>query len=855
MGLEDTGSLTVDNDGLDSGLGEAPPTSDKQMFSPAEVMETELPEVQRTTLARKTRVKKKVSKMKESSIQPSLIQEAPEHLGRCPKKKPKRQLESDKILDQKQKKSLEKVAEWLMKVPTQGSLELDKPNEDEDDSDGCSSTSTIDVPHINYVSATRGSRAKALEEQVFGAIYRRERKGNRTACLPRNVVGKATKPTETATEGVCSAEIRKDASSRERREEGHAMIEEKDTSSNILKEQTELLEGNCKERFVEELTNVPESDKNNKDEFVCLRSDLEQQQLETEPKMRTRTTMQKVDNDLLNQFKESSENMEQKKSNKRRSKNIKPEKANPARVTNPLVLVTVENGKTSPKIRPEEVQVHIENYPSSEDQEVPVARSTRRSSRLQVFTREVQEGHKKVNMRAKVPKKERKVANPECVVLKNVLSNSRRTKRNGCIYNQDIGEIENIESAERTSCVIPDEDAKESVSKVPNTETLSGAQAGCEAPVVPSSKNPTEAAVNPTNHFPISTWVEKKSTSIENENEEDRNDSELDTEQLMRSFKTSKRKSFFLGGGADVKRSRSSDQESVQRAEAEENQHVCFGSEPAQICPDITNKQVLGSSENLSCRDLISLSNSPGLIRKTVVEKPHQAVEEGSIPDGSCSDSDSAVDNPVTGNTVSSQLPPNQVSKCKVESPCLSLMPKVGDSGLCFTTIIPSQTPQNQPDCTMRVDTWDRETAGLVLNTESSLTPDGLVMPVAPFAHETKAYSQGSGELSTHSSVKITSRKRTRVQRLESSSDSSDCTKEELPTLATIFGTSATVSRDQGDHVEARRCEGVPSVRREQLNRPPACLSPDCVDSSQVSVDLFGTPDERKFASSSEFLF
>ncbi|XP_073345098.1 uncharacterized protein [Pagrus major] len=880
MGLEDTSPLTTENEGLDSGLGEAPPTSDKKMPSSTDnfkPLETEMSDiVEKATSTRKTRSKMRVSKLDESSLHPLLIPDETEHhpLRVSSRKKRKKDLEPDKILDQKQKKSLEKVAEWLMKVPTEGSLELEKHDEDTEDSDSCSSDSTIDVRQNNsIVYPRREDRAKALEEQVFGAVYKRERRKNRSVS-PVDVFVKPVKTKARTTTPDFSMKTSSEDKSDSDVEEEQQMTEEvKDTSSDILKEaeQMEVMGENDVDKYEEDLTNLPESDKNNdKEEVPCPVSDIGQP--ERKSMQRMRNTQQQVDSDLLEQTKAKSESTEQKKIDKRKGKNTRSEKGKPARVTKPLVLVEVQNGETSPKTRPrsEEVQVHIENYPSSEDQDINVKRSTRRSRRLQIFTEEVQEGHKKANLKTSVPKKVSKVAKQSEGTKGRTLVNTASPKdenvpkvpeRNGCIYDEDLGGIENMESSERTSYLGPKENAKESIAEVPNPDTLSEASPASYVPVVPSSISPAEAAaVDPTPESDNPNDIQLETSACETkcagiENEEDKNDSELDTEQLLRSFKATKRKSFHLGG-PNVKRSRSSDQENFQRTESEENKQVELGKNQMHTkMSEITNKEALRDHENLSGSDFISPSISPILRRKT-----DQVVVEASIPESSCSGQDNTGGNGVSRRSISSPLTPNKASKREIESPYLSVVPQVVDSGLHFTAV--EHEELNEPKrlyCPMSEEERESITAAnasvkhsvnnteQILNTESSLTPDGLGIPVIQIVDEAKSSSHGSGELSAQSSIKTMPRKRTRAQRLESSSDSSACSGEDLPTLTEIFGTSAppaAMAQDKGKSNEAHRCKGLGAGGGAQLSRPPACPSPDFVNSSQASVDLFGTPDE-----------
>uniref|UniRef100_A0A3P8TDV5 RING-type E3 ubiquitin transferase BRCA1 n=1 Tax=Amphiprion percula TaxID=161767 RepID=A0A3P8TDV5_AMPPE len=688
MGLEDSTPLATENEGLDSGLGDAPPTSDKKMSSPTDNV--------------------------DPNPCPLLVSDEtePQPLRKSSRKKCKKDLVPDKILEQKQKKSLEKVAEWLMKVPTEGSLELEKPDEDADDSDSCSSTSTINIKqHIRDLIPKKVEQARALEEQVFGAVYKRERRGNRTVSPPLNVFIEPPTPSE--------------------------------------------MEENNTDTHVDDLNNFPESDKiQGEDEGLCPVSDIVQQQPETKTKKRMHNPVQHVDSDLKEKAMAKSECTEQKKTDKRKGK--KSNKGKPARVPKPLVLVEVQNGETSPKTTARsEVHVQIENYPSSEDQETPVMRSNRRSRRLQLFASEVQEGFKKSNLKANVPEKNNSAAKKSENAKGETLGDkspkkdymTKAAKRNGCIYDEDIGGIENLESAEGASFLKTTENVKQSIADAPNAEASA---AVCVSAVPSSSTSVCEIKC------------------AEMENEEEKNDSELDTEQLLRSFKAAKRKSFHLGR-PNVKKSRQSDKENMLVTEAEEDYPDCSG---VAKTSETTKQEALRDTGKSSCSDLIPPSNSPIQTRKPIAEKPDQVAIEALIP--------------------------NEVSKSS----------QIEDSQLDCTARDASKGTSNVKYCSVN-------TAEHIVIAESSLIHDDLVSPSVEIVHKAKTNSQGSGEVSGHSSINTNVRKTRRAQRLESSSES-DCKSN-----------------------EADRCEdaGVTADAAEPL-------SPNSVHSSQGSVDLFGTPDE-----------
>uniref|UniRef100_G3NSY0 RING-type E3 ubiquitin transferase BRCA1 n=1 Tax=Gasterosteus aculeatus aculeatus TaxID=481459 RepID=G3NSY0_GASAC len=824
MGLEDTSPTMTDVEGLDSGLGEAHPTSSKKISSPTdhlEPLETDISEVVETS-THKNRRKKRLRKLEKPPLPPSLTPDEPEHrpLRMSTRKKLQKDLKPDKVHEEKKKKSLQKVAEWLMTVPTEGSLELDKPNEDTEDSDSCSTASTKDIKiHNSDVNSRREERAKGLEDQVFGAVYKRERRGNKVIAPPLNVLIEtpATKETQIISKtrkintvtpaGFVKETISDDKSESDMEEEQQKTEEVDDASSDVVAkaEQTEVMEE--KDKYGEGLNNLPESDQIN-DKVPCNVSDSGQVDRRRSNR-RTCNTLQQVDGDL------------QAKAKKTENRNMQK----------PLVLVGVKNGETSPKARPrsEEVQVHIENYPSSEDQEIPTTRSTRRSRRLQLFTQEVQESHKKANLKAVRAEKDRNA--PKRSEEANGGNVTPATERNGCVFDQELEGIEDLESSEMPPYSGPTEAVEESAAEVPDAEPLAEANVAPNAAEVPSSSSPADAAVDPTlvNADQDDRRLETVAHVTKCHDDEDKNDSELDTELLLKSFKATKRKSFFFGG-PNVKQSRGSDTENPRRADAEDS---------PPVSAERTDLQALRGDENSPWSDFISPSNSPAQTRKPVLEKPDEETPEASDPESSCSghggDSSSR-------NGVSSGLTPNKVSTRDIKSPRRSVAPRGLHSGLCFGAAEhleprePSNYSQSQPGCSARDAGRGKETRGgtsvcsaqHLSNAEGSLTPDGLGIPTSR-----------SGEPTSHSPAESAPRKRKRARRLESSFESGE-SGEDLPTLTEIFGKSAAPSGTEGRRGsrEADGCAGAPA------GGTPACPSPDELHSSQASVDLFGTPDE-----------
>ncbi|KAM9716393.1 uncharacterized protein ACNS7B_022408 isoform 1-T1 [Menidia menidia] len=835
MGLEDSVPLTTDNEGLDSGLGDAPPTSDKKISSPSENLE---PDVEVPSLTHKARSKRKPAKLENASALSALSQDESGHqlLRKSSRKKQKKDFEPGEILEQKKKKSLQKVAEWLMSVPVEGQLE--NPGEDSDASDSCSSTSTLDVKLHYSVNHKNEDRNKALEEQVFGAIYKR--KGNKAASPPLQVFVKQPTAAEMETHEDFSEANKNNLLPFAKNKE---MLEDENGSSRDLFKETQMQFGEEHDvgTGTDGMNKLSESEKT-KDELEVHHLASVQQQPETRSKKRSRATLQQVDTDLQAQAQSTTDSAEQRKADRGKGKNAKSQRK-PAKAPKPLVLVGAHNGDTSPKARErsEEVQVQIENYPSSEEQDVPLMRSTRRSKRLQRFAVEVQETHKKADIKAGMPQKDPEQSkDAKGKTLDDTAPPaSANMTRNGCVYEHDVGGIESMEAGERASDLGP-------AAEVPHAQDRSEVGAACSVSVVQNSTSPSSSSVvGPTLENKINSKPDQETSVGETENEEDKNDSELDTEQLLRSFKATKRKSFHLGQ-PKLKKTRPSDD-----PKAEENHLGCSGVESAP-------KQILSViPEPSSSCDLIPPSISPIQTRKTCFEKSDEVVVLASNPESSCSGQDSTDGNCLLRDSPSSGLSPNRVAKGDRESPSPSIFPQVVDSGLHFTAVEHeelteafkgSQVTEDQPDRTSRATSEVTEIqkclsashAENMVIAESSLTPEGLLTSAVQFTHETKTNANSSGDASIHSSVNRNPRTKRRAQRLDSSSDSnSSDSKEELPTLAKILGTSApptTGNQEQGESGQANKCEDA-CVAAE-------AAEPDSVDSSQASVDLFGTPDE-----------
>ncbi|XP_057681238.1 breast cancer type 1 susceptibility protein homolog isoform X2 [Corythoichthys intestinalis] len=800
--------------------------------------------------------------------------------------------ELEHISEKKKKESVEKVAEWLLKVPAEESLVLDEPTEVARISDDSNrSASTPDIKTFN----NKKQVTKTLEDEVFGTTYKRERKSNSNA-HSSGIQPKAT--------SVTLADVRKST------EENCGDVEMSTTNIHD-----------------EDLDNSSENDENDKIDFYSL----EIIHLKRKPIKRLRSALQQVDSDL--QTKAKMECIGPKKADKPRGSSERGKSTRSARTVKPLILVGVQNEDdiAKSKLPPEAVQVHIENYPSSEDQESAVASCIRRSRRLLLSSQNAQQ---QTPLKAATGQGAKTLGKKVKDNRTSPLLDQNNCKSNGCVYEKDICAIENMELShlenvvtgvtltESKACADPDpppipssatdngvaqeeavkcliastlaekeensNDSKmdsdqlfkrskptkrkpflttrqgakslkknvkdngtlvQSDTKTPrsngyvydknicaienmeisNLENLvtgvplteSKAFADTDLPLIPSSATVDGVTVEGRVHRSI------PSTTAEKEN---CNDSEMDTEQLFKSFKPTKRKSFRLTR-SNRKKSQSGDEKpmlSPKKSNPTESDQQC-AKEQTLPMSDLT--------EPSPCSDLIPPTNFP-------LRKINSEVVAASV---------------LLRSTVSSALSPNKVAMRETESPLMSFVPQIVDSGLCFhereRQVIPESTLETSTRESQKNTTESPTKAGNssvtayqhLLETDCSMTPDGLDIPPGQPRHGTQ-----TSPLS-YSRSKPRRKMRRRARRLQYSSETQSSFSEQLQTFE-IFQKDTPPTQDRcadkanghEANADADQQEANAETNDQEANDVPGwSSSPDYVASSQASVDLFDPPDEH----------
>uniref|UniRef100_A0AAY3ZZQ0 RING-type domain-containing protein n=1 Tax=Denticeps clupeoides TaxID=299321 RepID=A0AAY3ZZQ0_9TELE len=533
-------------------------------------------------------------------------------------------VDANRIADSKQKKTVEKVSEWLLKFSSTEDSLTDGKCSDRRTANGSVSDagSDTEIP-ANWTTEAGTSREvgrKCLEDQVFGAVYKRDRRS-------------------------AGAQLNRSFSP----------VRLKVAEPEDVKEP-----GNFEEAPVAGiLEDSPVFD-------VAINRGP-----------RSRAKMQQADNELGTTRTEVEQN--KKLSRTCRSKG-KP-RGRTCKVTKALPMVPVGKKTSNLVEKPMalEPEVEIESFPSSSPPVAHMARKTRRSQRLQRTSTVVQGGRRTRSARSLVVttdedlsgNKDKGTRSDNRNVEMVVSEQDKVLVTNGCVCDDDMGGIEHMDNS--------------------------------------SSKESSLVAVVPRG------TSASRSRCIE----EDENDSELDTEQLLRTFKVTKRKSF------------------------------CLGSPDKLLSRDFT--RTTGRFQKMA--------NVGGDFGNSY---PHESKEAASRDGDLVPQPPSQVANTTSQKSAdSAPLTPNMVSRSRGPSP-----PRTADSQ--FPALGSSEDLHNRGSGSSKYDVADANNRGPF--SESSVTPDGL-LPL-------ESAGQASGTLSQPIERKV---KRT-AQRLDSS-DSESGSEENLPPL------------------------------------------------------------------------
>ncbi|GAA6090649.1 breast cancer type 1 susceptibility protein homolog isoform X3 [Tachysurus ichikawai] len=920
MCLEDSCPATLVKDRSDSSLADLPQKSETNLAVPEDV-------VPRT----------------EASNSPTQQDVAPYEVKHSCRRSKRLCLDPDRIMDKREKKSVQKVSEWLLKISpvsdaqAESSAEGDFQKITDSDAEKESTASGVsteinDSAHGKAdASPIREVPCRGLEEQVFGAVYKRERKGIKSK------VGKSFSPAQeiapvvrygNLSDKAEKVEIPQRRSSRRLNSaEFIRKTSNKDTEDGLNKEEVD--EGSKQENG-----NTPLRS-SGKQERVQRGPDKNAELTEDSPafavplkKRGRRSKMQEVWQDVDCELTENENNTDNKKDRKRRSthdttKDHNFEKCKNAKYAKSLALVSagaeiVELSKVPSNLNLIETEVNIESYPSSAEMKSPDARKTRRSLRLQEFTAEVQGLPRRRRSKQAHPKP---AEGPENNPSANLDEPSAKTAhlgtshindsqsekpewsmmRNGCVYNDNFENIEIIQSGEDVAALsIAEENSHFSV--VPDSVDLDKHILPCStkaanltsplAALVPESL-PQKYQKSPSTKT-LTLAVEHKVT----EQDDDTNDSELDTEQLMKTFKSTKRKSFYLGSPR-TSHSRTQEKSLTQILEQDKQENVDLTEIRGislnidQVLPpnpsEVSAHEIMSQNSQSGIADVASVSllqvKSPTLPKDT---QKHNSIRTSAASDkpemvansqdySRSQDSRPSVKVDLANSVQLFSTSPTQKethfshNKDSSKSPNSSEIQGSKVSSIPLGPLTSSETQCN--------------------NFESSVTPDGLVPngPEAQLIEPETTQNLDKLDEGEFNSQPCLWRKR-KPQRLESSDSESSVEDDDLPPLAQIFkdpvknslnqnglqvedqntmGGLVPASQDSRSHSEpegrsnsSSQCVA-PYQKQKSLQdvnsndvrdggiSDPACMD-EWITSSQGSVDLFGTPREWHSIESSE---
>ncbi|KAF4084549.1 hypothetical protein AMELA_G00107380 [Ameiurus melas] len=829
-------------------------------------------------------------------------------------------LEPDRITDKSQKTSVQKVSEWLLRISPgfdapaesdeQGVLPIFTDSDAEKENTASCASTEISAPAGNKANASpvREAPSRGLEEQVFGAVYKRERKAVKITNVTRNFSPeKEITPVGGLSETVDKIEAP------ERRSGRTSTIRK---SSIEGREDQEDVDEGSKLENVSKLEKVVQSGPDDNAENTKESPAFEVPMKKPGRRSKMQEVWQEVDRDLM----EKESNADNKKDRKRRvtrscrntASHDDLEKSKNTKYAKSLALVSAgtemvdsrEKVQSNPKLI--ETEANIESYPSSTEPRSPDARKTRRSSRLQEFAAEVQGLPRRRRSKQVLSKPaDRQENNPSADLDKPSVKTGRvsqlnasqietpgqSARTNGCVYNDDFEKIEIMRSSEDVAA--PERVSSEGTAAEENSlvsvlpDTLDR-----DERVIPRSTK----VVNSTS--PLAVLLPESlphkcqesspctKTLMDTEQEDDTNDSELDTEQLMKTFKATKRKSFYLGS---PRTSHSRTQEKSLPQILEEDQQECVDqAEIPGISPDSDlpsnacelAPQEITSQTSQSCIADVASVNLLSVTSPALTSLPKETQKCNYIKTSGASDH---LDKVAESSRSQESRPPVNT--------------ELANSVQLFSTSVTQEEPQpsRSKDSTKSSEIQENKISSIPLGSvtnsempcnhfESSVTPDGLVqndpgvLVIEP-ATTRDSNNMDEGEILSQPRLH---RKR-KAQRLESSDSESSVDHDDLPPLAQIFKSHRSSSPSAKDPLKSSLNQGeersltpgldpvsqdscsraeleaqsssasqsvAPYQTREPLEDPqdggvpdPPCRD-DWITSSQGSEDLFGTPRE-----------
>ncbi|XP_066554681.1 breast cancer type 1 susceptibility protein homolog [Amia ocellicauda] len=480
---------------------------------------------------------------------------------------------SDKIVEKRRRRSIQKVSEWLSGIDDpicSSGLQNSEDGADfqleECDSEGDSTETQKyeEVAKEELDSLKKTDRRTSLENQIFGVVYRRDRKSDtqvnksissddKRTCDPpsskeRQVDKKASK--RKSNELTPADFIKRPPALDDKSTTGEQPLEGKDQQCPAKSDNASLLsmEG--------------ENDKRKESPSF----DFTHQTIARAEKADVRASWKNIKDDMPQECTESTG--KKNKSNRRDS--VKKSASTTKKATKAaksLELVTCQltddhqvlHIAGPQELASNEKEVQIESYPSSEDPASAIieSRAIRRSRRLQLFTEEVQATSKRLRS--------------ETAKFKPYTSAEAERVFEGFENEQSSAQIDQGRTQMVESTVLQQADkisAKQVGELKPNPVEIAAGKKGIEQHLVemivekssqismiPNTESPQTSSniIDPAPPTLEISAVPDTGADVMVTNDllcaelaEGKNDSELDTEQLLKTFKTTKRRSFNL---------------------------------------------------------------------------------------------------------------------------------------------------------------------------------------------------------------------------------------------------------------------------------------------------------------------